>query len=130
MSLAGPAVASGTYDQAEYAEELERAPENTTVGHEVLFENDRVRIWGLNLPPGTRVPFHCHTSTYFWVCTSEGQAHQRYPGGAMDTFDFRDGDVDFLDIAPGAKLIHDLDNSGDTTLRFIAVELLDGGSRS
>jgi uncharacterized cupin superfamily protein len=124
MSLAAPAIANDTYPREDFAEELERASQNTTVGHEVLFENERVRIWGLDLAPGDRVPFHCHTSTYFWVCTDEGRAQQRYPSGEMDTFDFRVGDVDFLDIAPGESLIHDLDNCGDTRLRFIAVELL------
>jgi hypothetical protein len=127
MSVTAPAIAHGSYSREDYAEELERAPQNTTVGHEVLFENDRVRIWRLDLADGDRVPFHCHTSTYFWVCTDPGTAVQRYTNGEQDTFDFRDGDVDFLDIAPGDRLIHDLDNVGESRLRFIAVELLDGG---
>jgi beta-alanine degradation protein BauB len=124
MSLAAPAIARDTYSPEAYTEELGKASENRTVGHEVLFENERVRIWGLDLAPGERVPFHSHTSTYFWVCTDEGRAQQRYPSGEIDTFDFRAGDVDFLEIAPGESLIHDLDNCGDTRLRFIAVELL------
>jgi uncharacterized cupin superfamily protein len=127
MTIAAPAVAHGTYRREEFAEELAVATENTTVGHDVLFENDRVRIWALDLAPGERVPFHCHTTTYFWVCVEAGRADQRYPDGQMETFDFRVGDVDFLDLAPGTNLVHDLDNCGDARLRFIAVELLDGG---
>jgi mannose-6-phosphate isomerase-like protein (cupin superfamily) len=112
----------------EYADELDAAAENTQIGHEVWFENDRIRIWGINLAPGERVPFHCHQRTYFWVCVDGARGRQRYPSGDMDTFDFAVGDVDFLDIAPGDRLIHDLENSGDSPLRFVAIELLDGGA--
>ncbi len=125
MSIAAPAVAHRTYRREDFAEELAAAPQNTRIGHEVLFENERVRIWALDMPPGERVPFHCHATPYFWVCVDSGRADQRYPDGEMDTFDFRVGDVDFLDIALGKSLVHDLDNCGDTRLRFIAVELLD-----
>ena len=128
MSLAGPAIASDTFAREEWPGELEVAAQNTTVGHEILFENERVRVWGLDLAPGERVPFHCHTSTYFWVCVDPGRAHQRYPNGQMETFEFRNGDVDFLDVLPGESLIHDLDNCGESRLRFVAVELLDGGN--
>ena len=118
------AVAHAEYALEDYAEELRAAPENTQVGHEVLFENNRVRIWGIDLAPGERVPFHCHKTTYFWVCVDPGRAIQRYPNGEMDTFEFARGEVDFLDIPPGENLIHDLENAGDSRLRFIAVELL------
>lgn len=76
------------------------------------------------MQPGERLPFHCHTGTYFWVCVDPSTGRQRYPDGGIDTFEFRNGDVDFLQIAAGEKLVHDLENSGDTLLRFIAVELL------
>lgn len=124
MPLAAPAVAHETFPRNEYASELERAEQNTTVGKEIWFENDQVRIWGISLQPGERLPFHCHTSTYFWVCVDPSTGRQRYPDGGIDTFEFRNGDVDFLQVAAGEKLVHDLENSGDTELRFIAVELL------
>ena len=112
----------------EFADELAVAAENTQVGHEVYFENDRVRVWGIDLAPGERVPFHCHRRTYFWVCTEGARGNQRFPTGEMETYDFAGGDVDFLDVKPGEQLIHDLENAGDSRLRFIAVELLDGGA--
>jgi beta-alanine degradation protein BauB len=122
---------SATVDRArfaveDYADELRAAPENTKVGHTIFFENDRVRVWGIDLAPGERVPFHCHKRTYFWVCTDGARGNQRVPTGDMETYDFAVGDVDFLEIAPGESLIHDLENAGDSQLRFIAVELLRG----
>ncbi len=114
----------GRFSLDDYADELKAAPDNTQIGHEIWFENDRVRIWGINLAPGQRVPFHCHKRTYFWVCTDGTRGNQRFPTGEMETYDFAVGDVDFLDIEPGGQLIHDLENAGDKPLRFIAVELL------
>ena len=110
MPLAAPAVAHETFPRDEYVSELERAEQNTTVGKEIWFENDQVRIWGIWLQPGERLPFHCHTDTYFWVCVDPSTGRQRYPDGGIDTFEFRNGDVDFLQIAAGEKLLHDLEN--------------------
>ena len=117
-------VDQGRFSLDDYSDELKAAPENTQIGHQIWFENDRVRIWGINLAPGERVPFHCHKRTYFWVCTDGTRGNQRFPTGEMETYDFAVGDVDFLDIEPGEQLIHDLENAGDKPLRFVAVELL------
>ena len=46
----------GRFSLDDYADELKAAPDNTQIGHEIWFENDRVRIWGINLAPGQRVP--------------------------------------------------------------------------
>lgn len=124
MPLAAPAIDSGEFVREDFATELERAEQNTTVGKEIWFENDQVRIWGIWLQPGERLPFHCHTSNYFWVCVDPSMGRQRYPDGQVDTFEFRMGDVDFLQLAAGQKIVHDLENSGDKELRFVAVELL------
>ena len=124
MPLAAPAIVRAEFPREKFAEELDRAEQNTNVGTEIWFENDSVRVWGIWLQPGERLPFHCHTGTYFWVCVDPSTGQQRYPGGAIDTFEFQNGDVDFIDIAPGGNVIHDLENSGDSELRFIAVELL------
>jgi hypothetical protein len=122
------AVAHASFSLDDFADELRAAPGNTTVGHTVLFENERVKVWGIDLAPGERLPFHCHTTTYFWVCTEEGLGNQRYPSGEMDTFEFARGEVDFLDIEPGENLIHDLENAGDSRLRFVAIELKEGAA--
>lgn len=119
------AVETTTFPLEEYGPELAAAPANTTVGQQVLFENDRVRVWGIDLAAGDRMPFHCHTNTYFWICAEGGRGNQRYPSGTMDTFAFEQGAVDFLTFANGESLIHDLENAGDGPLRFYAVELLD-----
>lgn len=111
------------YDTAEFAAELEAAPDNREVGTKVLLENDRVRVWDLDLAPGDRVPFHCHATPYFFVCVDPGRAISRFPDGNAMTIDYAVGFTWFDEVAGGPE-IHDLENVGDTRLRFTTVELL------
>lgn len=120
---------ASTFDPADYADEIAAASENVQVATTVWFENEQVRIWDFVLPPGYRHPFHCHRTKYYWVCTAGGRGIQRLPDGTMAVWQFSVGEVDFLEASPDATLIHDLENVGDTPLRFSTVELLDEGSR-
>lgn len=115
---------SGTYDVQDYKLELGAGPTNRVVGTEMLLENERVRVWDLDLGPGDRVPFHCHASPYFFVCVDAGRAISRFPDGNAFTMDYRVGDTWFDEVGDGPE-IHDLENVGDTRLRFTTVELLD-----
>jgi hypothetical protein len=116
-------VESETFDVAAYAAELAAAPGNHQVGTRVLLENDRVRIWDLDLQPGDRVPFHCHATAYFFVCVDDGRGLSRFPDGTGFAMDYAEGDTWFDDVA-AAPEIHDLENVGGTRLRFTTVELL------
>ena len=113
----------GTFDPSEFATELAAAPENHRVGTALLFENDRVRVWDLSVGPGERAPFHCHTTTYFFVCVEGGRVLNRFPDGNAVTMDVEVGVTWFSDVEDGSE-IHDLENVGDTPLRFTTVELL------
>jgi hypothetical protein len=109
----------------DYAEELARAEDNVQVGTKLLFENDAIRVWELCLAPGGRVPFHCHSTPYFWVCIDGGRAIQRYPDGHLIHVEFDMHETDFLDETRlETERIHDLENTGDTTFRFHTFELL------
>ena len=114
---------SGTFDTAAFADELEAAEENREVATTLLLENDRVRIWDLTLEPGERAPFHCHAVPYFFVCVAGGEAVTRFPNGHLVEMTYRDGDTWFTDLEHGPE-VHDLENVGDTTLRFTTVELV------
>jgi hypothetical protein len=114
-------VEASTFDLAEYATELD-APDYT-VGTKLLFENEKVRIWDLDLGPGERVPFHWHATPYFFVCVDGGRAISRFKDGNAFTIDYAVGDTWFDEVAIGDE-VHDLENVGDTRLRFTTVELL------
>ena len=108
----------------QFAEELLNARENLKVGTAIWFENYMIRVWDLRLEPGERLPFHCHQNTYFWVCEQGGRGIDRQPKGKIRTHDYSIGEVTWHDLTPQQPLIHDLENVGDSILRFQAVELL------
>jgi hypothetical protein len=104
-------------------EEIAAAPANRQVGTTLWYENDRVKVWEIRLAPGERTPLHCHATDYFWTCVEPGRALTRMLDGGEDVAEIGVGDVEFLTVAPGRPLIHDLTNVGDTLLRFVTVEL-------
>jgi oxalate decarboxylase/phosphoglucose isomerase-like protein (cupin superfamily) len=116
----------GTFDPAEFAAELAAAPTNLAVGTTLWFENDRLKVWEVKLEPGERGPFHAHTRNYFWTVVEGGRGLQRLGDGTVSIRDYEVGDTSYLEHTPETALIHDLENAGDTVLRFVTVELLDG----
>lgn len=113
----------GKYDVADFAHELARAPENHEVGTARWFENQHVRVWEVRLEPGERGPFHVHDQTYLWTVVEAGRGLQRFPDGSLVVKGYALGQTKYLVHSPEDTLIHDLENVGDTTLRFVTVEL-------
>ena len=114
---------SGTFDVAEFSRDLESAP-NYNVGTKLLFENHRVKVWEIALKPGERAPFHRHMHTYFYVCVDPGRVRTRFPNGYYVEGDEDAGNVAFMEHSPDNPGIHDLENTGETTIRYTTVELL------
>ena len=116
---------SNTYNTAEFATELDDALTNENVGTTLWFENDHVRVWEVRLEPGQRAPFHNHHRTYFWTCIDPGKGFQRFPDGTAEAFDFALGETMFHELSADDPMIHDLENTDDHLLRFVAIELKD-----
>ena len=117
-------VEEGQFDPEDYADELAAAPGNYELGTTVWFENDRIRVWEVLLEPGERGAFHAHTTNYFWTVVNAGRGLQRFADGTFIIRDYGLGETRYLEHTPNTALIHDLENIGDTTLRFVTVELL------
>jgi mannose-6-phosphate isomerase-like protein (cupin superfamily) len=113
----------GEFDVADFADELARAADNHAVGTALRFENDHVRVWEIVLEPGERGPFHVHDTTYFWTVVDPGRGLQRFADGTFAVRDYRPGETKYLVHSAGDTLIHDLENIGSTTMRFVTVEL-------
>ena len=112
----------GTYDPSRYAGELAAAPNNHDIGTSMWFENDRIRVFELRLEPGQRAPFHIHDKEYFWTVVDSGRGLQHFADGSWTTTNYRVGDTAYRVHTSEDPLIHDLQNIGDTTLRFVTVE--------
>jgi quercetin dioxygenase-like cupin family protein len=123
--MAAEIIDEGTFDLAEFKEELEAAPTNLDVGTRLWLENDHVRVWEVRLAPGARGPFHAHTRRYFWTVVDGGVGRQRSDDGSMIVRRYRVGDTNYSEHSPDEPMIHDFENAGDSEIRFITVELLD-----
>ncbi|MDC2961336.1 hypothetical protein PO587_43625 [Streptomyces gilvifuscus] len=107
--------------------EASQAHLNRQVGTRLLFQNSAVRVWEVHLEPGARAPLHCHALNYFWTCTASGTALQWQRNGSewrRQRRSYAVGDTQFFAYTEASPVVHDLYNDGDTTLRFITVELL------
>ena len=94
----------------------------------MLFENDRVRVWELSLPPGASSDAHEHTLDYLLVQLEgdkitgdfEPDTHGAYPPGLVEG-----------DVAPGNVFytekggIETARNTGKKPYREILIELKD-----
>ena len=118
-------VDEGSFDPAEFSRELDVASENKQLGTSVWFENDRIRVWEVLLEPGERGAFHSHTTNYFWTVVQGSRGLQRFSDGTFVVRDYQVGETKYLEHSPESELIHDLENVGESTLRFVTVELLD-----
>ncbi len=95
---------------------------NGRVGSALVSETDDYRVWLITLAPGERLPFHTHVLSYFWVATSPGRARSRDAGGAVSHVEYEVGTTRHMHYAAGESMTHDLENIGETTLRFTTVE--------
>jgi hypothetical protein len=118
-------VEEGVYDPADFADELSAAPSNFEVGTTLWFENERIRVWEILLRPGERGAFHSHVTNYFWTVAEGSRGLQRFADGTFVVRDYLVGETRYLEHTPETALIHDLENIGDSDLRFVTVELLD-----
>lgn len=117
-------VEQGEFDKDEFEAELGDAPSNLEVGTTLWFENDRLRVWEVKLAPGERGPFHAHVTNYFWTVVEPGRGLQRFGNGEYMIRDYQLGETRYTENDPSEPLIHDLENVGETTLRFVTVEIL------
>ncbi|HLF61549.1 MAG TPA: cupin domain-containing protein [Acidimicrobiia bacterium] len=118
-------VEQGVFDREQFSGELVAASSNHDLGTAIWFENDRIRVWEVRLQPGERGPFHAHTSNYFWTVVEAGRGLQRFADGTFVIRHYSLGETKYLEHTPTTALVHDLENVGVTTLRFVTVELLD-----
>lgn len=124
MDVTGRVLEEGRYNKDDFAGELDAAPTNHDLGTTLWFENEKTRVWEVKLEPGDRGPFHAHTTNYFWTVIEAGTGLQRRGDGTYAIRSYELGDTMYLENSFDAPMIHDLENVGDTTLRFVTVELL------
>lgn len=96
---------------------------NGRIGTDLVFENGSVRVWHMTLRPGEKMPVHRHVLTYFWTALTPGRFLQRTFDGTTYESDYEAGLTHYYDVGEGEYALHNLENVGDTTMIFCAVEL-------
>jgi len=112
---------------AKIRDEFEREAKhpNGCVGHKLISETDKVRVWRICLRPGERVGFHRHVLNYFWSAVTSGRGRQHFNDGETREYTYSAGETRHEAYGPGEYKVHDLENIGDTDLIFVTIEFLD-----
>ena len=94
------------------------------VGARLLFENERVRVWDLQLAPGESTGVHRHERDYLYVVIGDGRLQAADADGERrEASDMKDGEVRFNEV--DGEAVHEAFNVGDGSWRNIIVELKD-----
>ena len=89
----------------------------TEIGTELLFENDRIRVWQMVLQPGEESPHHRHESDYVFVYTTPSRMTAFLEGQEDNPSRLGPGDM----IALPACAPHVFRTHGDQTLRILGI---------
>jgi len=116
---------------AKIRDEFEREAKNPNgcVGHKLISETDKVRVWRIHLRPGERVGFHRHVLNYFWSAATSGRGRQHFNDGETREYTYSAGETRHETYGPGEYKVHDLENIGDTDLIFVTVEFLESANK-
>jgi hypothetical protein len=98
------------------------------VGTRVMLENERVRVWDLELEPGESLEKHIHRTDYFFIIDSGGLIRFANPDDFSDFKDvqFVDGQVTFVPVGPEGKIDNRLTNIGSNRHHNYVIELKSG----
>jgi len=91
------------------------------IGDKVIHENDKVRVWFVDLDPGGRQPWHRHYLPYLIVPLTDGSVKIQFADGTVRTGDDKVGEVRFRE--PGE--VHELYNTGNAHFSCLLVEIKD-----
>ena len=84
-----------------------------------------VQTCALPISPGERWHAHRHVLDYFWTAVNPGRSRQHTFDGSTRDATYQAGETRHFHFGPGAYLLHDIENIGDTELIFSTVEHLD-----
>ena len=94
------------------------------VGTSVLFENDRVRVWEMVLPPGASCPSHRHDHDYLMLYTTPSVIAATLDDGRPVLQHLDPGMVAYRAVGAAGLAPHAITNAGQETSHHFVVELL------
>ena len=91
------------------------------VGTEVLFENDVIRMWNMELQPGETSHYHRHEYDYFYVYTTPSRLAVHRNGEPDVVRNYQTNFVQYTVVGDGIE--HSITNVGEVKHQQIIVEL-------
>jgi len=88
------------------------------IGDEIVFENDTIRVWKLQLAPGGIQPWHQHVLPYLVVPLTPGDNVMRFSDGRVRPTKETPGDALWRE----AGIPHELENVSDHAYSNILIE--------
>lgn len=85
--------------------------------HEIIFENDKIRILKVTVEPGDKVGMHRNPENINYILKS-GTLRFTKPDGSMEDVGLSEGQV-----IPAPESSHAVENIGDTEVQTISIEL-------
>jgi quercetin dioxygenase-like cupin family protein len=91
---------------------------DTSPGHSVVLENERIRIERLILEPGQYTNVHTHNLSALSVFLTNARVEITSPAGKPETIDYKPGDFRWR----AAPVTHSIKNIGSTRFEAIGVD--------
>ena len=91
---------------------------DTSPGHSIVLENDRVRIERLILEPGQSTNVHTHNLSALSVFLTTARVRVESPGAKPETIEYKPGDSRWR----SAPVTHSIKNIGSTRFEAVGVD--------
>jgi hypothetical protein len=96
---------------------------STAVGTELLFENERIRVWEMLLDPGETCRPHRHLQDHL-ILYAEAATILSQVNGRQVVQHVEDGLVSYRAVGPSGLAPHTITNAAQTSSRHFIIELL------
>ena len=90
------------------------------IGTELIYEDERIRVWRIELAPGEVAGFHTHLLDYTTVVVDGDRVDRPNADGTVDTISVKPGQLMRWYDGPVG---HSLKNAGTRPFRNVIVEL-------
>jgi uncharacterized RmlC-like cupin family protein len=81
------------------------------IGTKVLFENQHIRVWSVELPPKGLQPLHEHEHPYLVVPISDGTSVMRWEDGRERHLTDVPGNIVYREASGGPHELHNLEDT-------------------
>ena len=95
------------------------------IGTKVVFENEHIRVWSIELPPKGHQPLHEHYLPYLIIPISEGKSVMKWEDGRTRDLLDAPGEVKYREMSGGPHELFNLEEN--SKMHSILVEIKTGG---